>query len=102
MDSATAQILINLAGLVIAAGALLWRMGRLEGQVGVRLAQFDDTSKELSVKLSRLDETNGGGFARCVQHTEQIRQLKSQMTEREQRMHEHWQALEARLDTIDE
>jgi len=90
----------NLMSLAVAAVVLSFRMGNFEGRIGENLKHLQETSDTLAARINRLDETNGSGFARCTQHTEQIRDIDQRMQDRLQAMHNKWQALEARLDTI--
>lgn len=65
--------------------------------VAYQLGGANKTLSDLDRKIGKLDETNGGGFARCTQHSEQI----SELERRQQDLHEQWAALRTRLEQID-
>ena len=70
--------------LAIAAIGLSWRIGNFEGKVNTKLDNLDESSKHLSTTLAKLDETNGGSFARCTQHNQEIRDLERRVEALEQ------------------
>ena len=99
-------IAANLLGLGAAAAAIAFRMGRFEGKVDEKMVSIDDTAKGVATELGRLNETNGGGFARCTQHTEKIMVLERSQVEHaietERRQKEHAEEMTRRWDAIKE
>lgn len=90
-------IVANLLALGACAATIAFRMGRFEGKVDEKMVSIGKTSKELSTEISRLNETNGGGFARCTQHTEKIQVLERRQDEHEEEMNRRWDAFQERV-----
>lgn len=101
-------IIVSIVGLLcqlcvvgLAGWGITWRMGKFEGRVEEQIASLTKTTDTIASMLARLDNTNGGGFARCAQHTQQITDVDRRVNDRLHHMQEHWKTLESRLAAIE-
>ncbi len=86
MDANLSISLANLLVLVFAVGGFSYRLGSM-----------NTTVKRTDERLGKLDETNGGGFARCTQHNEQLQELERRQVEHAEEMKRRWDAFQERV-----
>ena len=70
--------------------------------IAYRMGAASKTLDMVGEKIGRLDDTNGGGLARCTQHTGQMHDLDRRLADQQDEMHEKWQAVIGRLVKLEE